>query len=722
MADQQGIVARTIAVLRYAATGVVPGQWFGPGIPPTTMAPPEVKGRQFDYPTAINLNYQPRAGLPISFAKLKQLADASEILRIVMERQKELIKGQEWRIKERLKPGEKGKEGGAAADIEKFLQLPDQTHDWSQWLNGVLEQVFVYDALSVYGRPTLGGDLFALEVLDGSTITPLVDQSGRRPQMPDVAYEQILKGIPAAQFTTEELLYYPQNYRVDRLYGYSRVEQIITYAEQSLQRMKSQLGYFTHGNIGDGYFTAPEGYVPEQVLAIEKNWNDLMKASPEGRRQLPFLPHGTLWNATKADILADAFDEWLTRIICFVFGVSPTPFLKQQGLGHGSAQTDQEAATQGGFLPMLQYVQRLMNRILDQFFQRPDLEFSWVMDSEVKPDIQSQMDQRAFENGLSTINEIRDATGKDRIEGGDIPVIKLGNTLIPVASLAFLPVEPEEPETPETEDAAPKPDNEQEADEVDEDPLKKAANPKAEARLARLIARYFKVKSAEYAESIAADLGLQKAAMDEYSGRIESALESLDWDWSPLARQIETMLAGVAVAAGTDAVSEFDLFDKDTLKRMTARAVAYAVKRGAALVGMSKLGDTYVPNPDGRWSIVKTTRDMLRSLIAGAMEAGASNDSLAAQIRASTAFDKARAINIARTETAMADLAGQHAGWKETGLVGGKQWSAAPDCCDECQTYDGTVVAIDDEFPWGDLPHPSCRCDTLPVLIEDMPA
>ena len=53
------------------------------------MAPPEVKGRQFDYPFGANLNYIPRADISISFAELRALADALPLLRAVIETRKD---------------------------------------------------------------------------------------------------------------------------------------------------------------------------------------------------------------------------------------------------------------------------------------------------------------------------------------------------------------------------------------------------------------------------------------------------------------------------------------------------------------------------------------------------------------------------------------------------------------------------------------------------------
>jgi len=129
-----------------------------------------------------------------------------------------------------------------------------------------------------------------------------------------------------------------------------------------------------------------------------------------------------------------------------------------------------------------------------------------------------------------------------------------------------------------------------------------------------------------------------------------------------------------------------------------------------------------VDNPNADWSISQTTRDSLRTIVADGMERGATNDDLARDILDATTFSRDRADMIARTESAMADVNGTYAGWKASGVVAGKQFMAAPDCCDECQESDGEIVEIDDEFSAGEPPlHPNCRCGVLAVLPEDMP-
>jgi SPP1 gp7 family putative phage head morphogenesis protein len=81
-----------------------------------------------------------------------------------------------------------------------------------------------------------------------------------------------------------------------------------------------------------------------------------------------------------------------------------------------------------------------------------------------------------------------------------------------------------------------------------------------------------------------------------------------------------------------------------------------------------------------------------------------------------------RAKTIARTETIRAANHGQREVWRqaqEQDLIKPQTtervWivSGDSDTCDECDSYDGETVDVDDEFPDGDPPlHPNCRCTT----------
>lgn len=718
----EGIMQRVMYAVKYAVTGNAPVDWFGPAAPLAPMAPPEVAGRAFDYPVATNLNFTPRAGEPIGFAKLKALAQNSDILRIVMDGQKDKLEAFEWTIKPKEKPGHtRGVSDKAVVAIQEQLEYPDGVHDWAQWLRQLLDQLFVLDAVSIYRRRTMGGAPYSFELLDGATIKVLLDQSGRRPIAPMPAFQQVLKGVPAVDYTTADLLYYPQNVRADRAYGLSRVEQIIETVEISISRMKSQKAFFTHGNMSDGFFTAPEGTQPDQIRQVETHWNNLLTGI-ENRRTNLFLPSGFVWNAIGAPPLQDVFDEWLARIICFTFSTAPTPFMKQQGMGHGSASSEHDAAEAAGLQNIMAYVRRIMNRILREDFSRPDLEFSWVEDREFDPAVKAEIEDKRLRNGSLTLDQLRDRNGEDPLADGmgAKPLIYTASGATLLADI----INPPEPPAPIVMPGMPQNDNEVPAAEQKPGAMQKAAGAAGrEKRLARAIAAFLADKGDEIATKLGNGLGLAKSdpSSEDYGRRIEEAFDEIDWDWSPLAKIVQPAITGVAVAAGKDAVSDLGLFDKAVLSKMTAGATGYAQSRAAELVGRKVVDGELVDNEG--WSIPSATRDMVRSAVTHAMESGASNDELAAAVRESDAFSKVRASTIARTETAKADTEGARAGWRASGLVAGQEWAASDNCCDECQALDGTIVALDESFPDGvDCPlHPNCECAVLAVLPEDMP-
>lgn len=730
---EQGIIARAIVAVRYAMTGVAPQDWFGPNTPLAPMAPPEVAGRQYDYRVGINLNYTPRVDEPVGFAKLKALAKY-DLVRMVIEGQKDKLEALTWSIKPREQGGRNrtGVDQGAI-DIQTQLEYPDRIHDWGQWLRALLDQNFVLDAVSIYRRKDRGGRPWSFELLDGATIKPLADAGGRIPQMPDASYQQILKGVPAVDYTTDELIYFPQNFRVDHAYGYSRVEQAIDIIETGIDRLRSQKSYFKFGNLSDGFFEAPAGVNPDQITQVETLFNSIMAGNIENRRQAPFLPAGFKYNAIGTPPLQDQFDEWLIRVICFCFSTSPTPFLKQAGLGHGSAQSEHEAAEAAGLANTMGYVSRLMNRILAEDFARPDLEFAWTEDREFDPETKARIEDMQQRNGVLTLNQVRDRNGEEPVEGGDVPLLYSGSGWVRLQDIVADP----EPVPDALAQAAqnmpgggassePDPALGQAKGDADAaiGAMAKAAPAARQRRLAAALGRYLAAKAKEIAPVLGEKLGLAKVdpAEEGYDRRIDDAFEAIDWTWDDLIPVTRPMIAGISTAAGKKALDELGLFDKTVMTKMTAAASDYAGNRAAELVGRKLVDGELVDNPG--WSIPSATRDMLRSTITEAMEQGASNDDLAKAIMESDAFSRTRAETIARTETAMADTNGQRAGWRASGVVGGQEWVASENCCDDCQDLDGTVVGIDEGFPGGaDVPlHPNCLPGDALVLASGITA
>ena len=269
------VFARLGQAARYVIAGAAPDSWFGPLEPLRPQAPPDVKGRQFDYPFGANLNYIPRSEGGISFQDLRALADALPLLCAVIETRKDQVAAQNYSVR----PRARAEVPDASARVDKalaFLARPDRRHSFGDWLRMVLEDVLVIDAATIYPRFSRSGALYALDIVDGATIKPLIGEDGRSPEPPDPAYQQVLHGVPAADFSADELLYLPRNRRAHRLYGLSPVEQIALTVNIALRRDAATLDYYRAGSSPDAFATLPKEWTADQIRQFQDYFDALM--------------------------------------------------------------------------------------------------------------------------------------------------------------------------------------------------------------------------------------------------------------------------------------------------------------------------------------------------------------------------------------------------------------------------------------------------------------
>ena len=256
-----------------ASQGIARGtgaDWFGPLNPLSPIAPPDIAGRRFDFPAGYNLNTRPRAYEPIGFHELRGFADAYDLLRLVIETRKDQMERQRWRIRPRHSPSHpspasggglgRGRSGASLdadtrariAALEHFFHKPDGVTRWKTWLRALLEDMFVIDAATLFCQRTRSGQLFALHQLDGATIKRVIDDWGRTPQpfcdadgvtVFPPAYQQVLKGMPAINYSARDIIYRPRNVRAHKVYGYSPVQQVLMTVNIALRR---QLWTWSH--------------------------------------------------------------------------------------------------------------------------------------------------------------------------------------------------------------------------------------------------------------------------------------------------------------------------------------------------------------------------------------------------------------------------------------------------------------------------------------------
>jgi hypothetical protein len=285
----------------------------------------------------------------------------------------------------------------------------------------LLEELFVTDAPTIYLRRTNGGDPFSLEIVDGATIKKLLDETGRTP-MEGPAYQQVLHGGATANFERGELLYCPRNVRVNRVYGYSPVEQVMTTVNIALRRQQHQLSYYTEGSVPDLMFQVPEGWDAKQIAEFQTWWASLFsEGNIANRRMARFVPHGVTPFNTKEAALKDQYDEWLARIICFAFSIGNQALVAQ--VNRATAEVAEETAKSSGLEPIKNWFKGLMDRVLAEVYGEPGLEFVWLPKESLSPVEQAQIHATYIQCGVMDVGEVREAIGLEaRKDSGETAI------------------------------------------------------------------------------------------------------------------------------------------------------------------------------------------------------------------------------------------------------------------------------------------------------------
>jgi hypothetical protein len=424
---QQGLEAQFAPVFQ-------PGQGiFSPGYP---LAPPDGANgperlRLWDFPVGVNTIYTPRAYEPISFAELRALADAHDITRLAIETRKDQLEKLEWHVKPRSLTRPSAEMLERAARVAELWRRPDGERPFATWLRELLEDLLVIDAPALELRRNRGGDLVGLDVVDGATIKLLFDETGRRPLPPAPAFEQVIHGRPWKLLTGDDLLYLPRNPRPGKAYGFGPVEQIVMTVNIGLRRQAMQLQHFTEGNVPPGLLNAPDGWNVEQIRQFQEWFDSVLAGNTGSRSRLLWGPSGTRYQPFKEAPYKDEFDEWLARIVCYAFSLPATAFTRQ--VNRATAETAQGAALAEGLAPLLGWVKRLADHVIQDLLGEPDLEWAWLDDRALDPAEQAKLLDLYVRSGIYTVNEARGALGLDPVPGGDAARIYSTAGAVPLA-------------------------------------------------------------------------------------------------------------------------------------------------------------------------------------------------------------------------------------------------------------------------------------------------
>lgn len=394
--------------------------WGGPGRPitPIVINRSDVAGRSDDYPVGYNINMQPRRYEGPSFDELEALAEGLDIMALAIATREDQMGNLTGSFLPRKPAGAKlrPKPDQRCADLDNFMRRPDGRMTFQMWVRALTHEMLINDAPCFYVRRTVGGDPYRLEIVKGKTINVLIDRTGRTPDPPAAAYQQILKGVPAINYTTDELIYWPRNRRVGKRYGYSPVQQVIFTVNIAMRREVAKLNYFTEGNIPEALCSVPETWTPDVIERWQTIW-DASQSDQRNRSKMRFVPGGMAVQQTRNDSsLMGEVDEWLARVICYAFSLSSQPFVKM--MNRATAETSYDAALSEGLQPVMGWLKSLLDHIAQVVFGYDDIEYIYDERTDIDPVAQQERDIELVKVGLKSIDECLIDRGADPIGMG----------------------------------------------------------------------------------------------------------------------------------------------------------------------------------------------------------------------------------------------------------------------------------------------------------------
>lgn len=406
-----------------------PGDWMGPGSTVSPYFPLGSPGRAFQYRVGQNLQISPRAGETLSFWQMRALAEECTILQQITTKLKAEILAQDWGFKVKAKPGESAGASTARTEsdprvkeLNAFFQYPGRSapgmglfepeSDFETFLSKILDDLMVIDAVAIEPRKTNGGEVYAFDYVDPSTITLKINTDGRRPAPPEIAFQQILYGIPANDFTSEELLYFRRSVRSYKLYGHSPVEKLLLIINTQELHALDWLNFYTTGNVPLGFINGETGWTPEQIKQYQEwldEFNDL-----ERRAGLTVIPADAKYQAAKIEFARRIEEaEWLAREICAGYGVSPSAYVKQ--VNRATAQNASEEEDDQALIPWARASCRIINTCKRTAFgpKYDDVEFEFRPRQDPDAEKQAGIDKVYLSTGVYQIDEVRAREGKE---------------------------------------------------------------------------------------------------------------------------------------------------------------------------------------------------------------------------------------------------------------------------------------------------------------------
>lgn len=385
--------------------GMSPATPFSPGQPIQPYSGYSVEPRQFDFRTGVNITARPRQGR-VSFDALRDLTSVYDVARMCIAHRIDSLRSFEWSVVPA--DDEVGDLTSAVVAGRKALAKPDGRTPYASWIAMYLEDVLRYDAGTIFRRRNRAGKVIALEILDGTSIAPMLDEYGRRPESPAPAFVQYANGLPWDWLTDNDLIYLPYRPQPDSPYGLAPMETTILTANTDLRLQQHLLEYWAEGSIPGATAEAPPDQSdPAQVRDLQNAWNAWVEGDQSQKVKVRWLPAGSRFTQLREGKFDADLALWLFKKTCAAFSVTPQDLGLTLDVNRANGETQMDIQERIGDRPLALHIESILTSYLQDDLGLP-VKMNISLGAEKEDRVaEAQAWKIYIESGMASVDEGR---------------------------------------------------------------------------------------------------------------------------------------------------------------------------------------------------------------------------------------------------------------------------------------------------------------------------
>jgi len=313
-------------------------------------------------------------------------------------------------------------------------------------------EVVARDGISFTKNPDIHGMytnrkdiLISKEITDVEPVQNPFQQINQRLVTEEAAYFQYgwIAGPMPVPFGKREIIWLQKMLRSNDIYGYSPVQYLAKALQMLLYHIESDLEYFNDNNIPKGIIGL-DASDTDEIKAFRDQWNEMqIKKDEFGNNKkimnkvpiMNYIPKFERIEFSSSEIQMIEKQKWYSKMVWAAFGVTATELgYTEDAAGMANQIVQSKVFRKKGVNPLLRMLEQAINKeVLPEFkysvsissgsreLALPKYVFRYSMFDIDEEKSKYELYKLQTENGLRTVNEVREEDGLDPVSWGDEP-------------------------------------------------------------------------------------------------------------------------------------------------------------------------------------------------------------------------------------------------------------------------------------------------------------